>query len=179
MWLSEARLSEARRLQIARAAAALLAALGAAGCFQPLYGEAAHPGLSAEMRAIAVQPINDRIGHYLGNDLILDLNGTGVSPPPKYHLAVTTTIASRTPTITSQIQVANAATVTATANYTLTPGKGGDDNLTGQATAVTVYDRTEDRFANLRAERDAEIKLAKVLADEIELRLAAYLGDKK
>ena len=35
------------------------------------------------------------------------------------------------------------------------------------------------RFANLRAQRDAEIELAKSLPDEIERRLAAYLGDKK
>ena len=62
--------------------AALLLALPAGGCFQPLYGEAAHPGLTAEMRAIAVAPIKDRIGHYLGNDLITDLNGTGRTPSP-------------------------------------------------------------------------------------------------
>ncbi|MGO9757152.1 MAG: ricin-type beta-trefoil lectin domain protein [Roseiarcus sp.] len=170
MWLSETKLP-----QNWRASAVLLAALSAGGCFQPLYGEAAHPGLTADMRAIAVDPIKDRIGHYLGNDLILDLNGTGAAPPPKYRLAVTTTIESETPTVSSQIQVANAATVTGIAKYTLTPTGGGDAVVTGEATAVAVYDRTEERFANLRAERDAEIKLAKSLADEIELRLAARL----
>ncbi len=37
--------------------AALALALGLGGCFQPLYGEAAHPGIVADMRAIAVAPI--------------------------------------------------------------------------------------------------------------------------
>ena len=156
-----------------------VARASAGGCFQPLYGEAAHPGLTADLRAIAVEPIKDRIGHYLGNDLIANLNGSGATPEPKYRLTVTTSVGSATPTVTSQIQVANAATVTGTANYTLTPAGGGDAIVTGSATAVAVYDRTEERFANLRAQRDAEIKLAKSLADEIELRLAAYLGDKK
>jgi LPS-assembly lipoprotein len=159
--------------------AALLLALPAGGCFQPLYGEAVHPGLTADMQAISVDPINDRIGHYLGNDLIANLNGTGATPAPKYRLSVTVSEGSATPTVTSQLQVANAATVTANATYTLRPVGGGPSIVSDKATAVTVYDRTEDRFANLRALRDAEIKLAKSLADEIELRLAAYLGEKK
>ncbi len=159
--------------------AVLSLALPAAGCFQPLYGEAAHPGLTAEMRAIAVAPIKDRFGHYLGNDLITDFNGTGDAPPPKYRLTVTMGFGSQTPTVSSQIGLANAATQTASAKYTLTPADGGDDLLTGTATTAAVYDRTEDRYANLRAERDTEIRMAKSLADEIELRIAAFLGDKK
>jgi LPS-assembly lipoprotein len=162
-----------------RGIAVLSLALPAAGCFQPLYGEAAHPGLTADMRAIAVTPIKDRIGHYLGNDLIADLNGTGDAPDPKYRLTVSVTISSSTPTVTSQLQVANAATVTGTANYSLTPAGGGTPILSGIANSAAVYDRTEQRFANLRAERDVEIRLAKSLADEIELRVAAYLGSKK
>ena len=158
--------------------AALLLALPAAGCFQPLYGEAAHPGLPAQMRAIAVDPIKERIGHYLGNDLITDLNGTGANAETKYHLTVTVTTSNATPTVTSQLQVSNAATVTGTANYTLTPSDGTDP-LVGVATSVAVYDRTAQRFANLRAQRDTEIRLAKSLAEEIELRVAAWLGDKK
>jgi LPS-assembly lipoprotein len=149
------------------------------GCFQPLYGEAAHPGLTAEMRAIAVQPIKDRIGHYLGNDLIADLNGTGETPEPKYRLTVTTAVEAGTPTVSSQIQVANATTVTGTATYKLTPAGGGEAIVSGTATAVGTYDVTYDSFADMRAQRDVEIRLAKSLADEIELRLAAYLGEKK
>jgi LPS-assembly lipoprotein len=159
--------------------AILLLALPVAGCFQPLYGEAAHPGLTADLQAIAVEPIKDRIGHYLGNDLSANLNGTGTTPEPKYRLTVTTSETSATPTVSSQIQVANAATVTVTATYTLRPAGGGATIITGTASNAAVYDRTEDRFANLRAQRDAEIRLAKSLADEIELRLAAYLGEKK
>jgi LPS-assembly lipoprotein len=162
-----------------RIGAALLLALSAGGCFQPLYGEAAHPGLTAAMQAIAVDPINDRIGHYLGNDLIANLNGTGATPEPKYRLTVKVVQSTATPTVTSQIQVANAATVTAIATYVLKPAGGGETLVTDKANAAAVYDRTEDRFANLRAQRDAEIRLAKSLADEIELRIAAYLGEKK
>jgi LPS-assembly lipoprotein len=159
--------------------AALLLALPLAGCFQPLYGEAVHPGLAADMRAIVVAPIKDRIGHYLGEDLVAELNGTGETVDPKYRLTVTVTIGVGTPTVTSQLQIANAATATAYATFSLTPAGGGAVLMTGSAVTSAVYDRTEDRFANLRAQRDAEIRLAKSLAHEIELRLAALLAEKK
>ena len=57
--------------------AALALAAGLGGCFQPLYSEAAHPGLAEDVRAIEVAPIKDRIGHYLADYLTSDLNGTG------------------------------------------------------------------------------------------------------
>src|SRR5271157_317874 len=109
----------------ARAAAALVMALGLGGCFQPLYGEAVHPGLVEDLRAIEVAPIKDRIGHYLGDDLISDLNGTGETPPPKYHLTVTVLLGTQTPTVNSEINAATSATLTGDATYVLTKVDGG------------------------------------------------------
>ncbi|MGD0561889.1 MAG: LPS assembly lipoprotein LptE [Roseiarcus sp.] len=163
----------------ARVAAALLMALGLGGCFQPLYGEASHPGLVEDMRAVEVAPIKDRIGHYLGEDLISNLNGSGETPPAKYRLVVTMAVNSQTPTISSQINAANAATVIGKATFTLTKIEGGAVIYKSEATSAAVYDRTLDSFANLRAARDAEIRIARSLADEIELRVAAALGDKR
>ena len=172
-------LSERKSRREERRFAILLLALPLGGCFQPLYGEAVHPGLAADMRAIAIAPIKERIGHYLGDDLLADFNGTGEAPEPKYRLTVTVTVNAATPTITSQLQTANAVTQTAAATYTLTLAGGGTALLSGTATSVAVNDRTEDRYANLRAQRDGEIRMAKSLAQEIELHVAAYLGDKK
>jgi LPS-assembly lipoprotein len=159
--------------------AALMLALPLAGCFQPLYGEAVHPGLTADLRAIAIAPIKDRIGHYLGEDLATELNGTGEAVEPKYRLTVTVTLGVATPTVTSQEQIANATTQTAYATFTLSPAGGGAAMMTGSAVATAVFDRTEDRFANLRAQRDADIRVSKSLAHEIGLRLAALFSEKK
>jgi len=161
--------------------AALALALSLGGCFQPLYSEAAHPGLVADLQAIEVAPIKDRIGHYLGDDLISSLNGTGSTPTPKYRLTVTVTQKIQTPTVESQISIANAATVIGAAKFTLVQlesEKGEKVVFQGEATTAAVYDRTLQGFANLRAERDAEIRLARALADEISLRVAAALGAK-
>jgi LPS-assembly lipoprotein len=162
----------------ARSAAALAVALALGGCFQPLYGEAAHPGLVEKMREVEVAPIPDRIGHYLGDDLIAKMNGSGETPPAKYRLAIKLTQIAQTPTVESQINTADSATVVGTATFNLTKIDSGAVLYTGSATTAAVYDRTLQSYADLRAARDAEIRIARALADEIELRVAAALGEK-
>ncbi len=156
-------------------------ALGApvAGCFQPLYGEAANPGLVQALHEIEVSPVPERIGHYLTDDLISRLNGTGQTPAPKYRLAIRLSTATTTPTIESQIQAADSATVTGTALFTLTKIDDGKDLFHGQATSSAPYDRSLQSYADLRAGRDAELRIAKSLAGEIELRVAAALSQSR
>jgi LPS-assembly lipoprotein len=158
--------------------AALVLASGLAGCFQPLYSEAAHPGLVEDLRAIEVEPIKDRIGHYLADNLTTDLNGTGQTPTPKYKLTVTVSTASMTPTVSSLTNVATSATMTGEAHYTLNKADGGAQVLTGVANAAAAYDRSQQRYNDLRAARDAEIRLARALSQDISTRLAAQLAGK-
>ena len=160
------------------AAAALALSAELAGCFQPLYSEAAHPGLAENVRAIEVAPIKDRIGHYLANDLTTDLNGTGQTTTPKYRLTVKVSTGTQTPTVNSLINVATSATVLGSAEYTLTKIDGGGEVLSGKASAAAAYDRSQQRYNDLRAERDAEIRLARALSDEISLRVASGLAGK-
>lgn len=47
----------------------LAAPLTLVGCFQPLYGTLGPGGLESELQAIKVDPIPNRIGHYLENEL--------------------------------------------------------------------------------------------------------------
>ena len=63
------------------------------------------------------------------------------------------------------------------ATYTLTKVDGGARrSCKGTASAAAVYDRTPQRYADLRAARDAEIRLARALSSEISLRLASALA---
>lgn len=162
-----------------RTALAMAAAAGLSGCFQPLYGESAHPGLVEDLRAVEVLPIPDRAGHYLADFLISRLNGTGSTPSPKYKLAIVYDEHEQTPTVESQLSVADAATLVGNAAFRLVRADGGAPVFAGSATAFAVYDKTEQRFANLRAKRDAEIRVARALAEEIDLRLAADLAVKR
>jgi LPS-assembly lipoprotein len=156
--------------------AALALAAVVSGCFQPIYSETAHPGLVQAMREIEVAPVPDRMGHYLSDDLVSRINGSGETPKPKYRLNIRLSQSVTTPTIESQIQSADAATVTGTALFTLTRIDDEKVLYAGSATNSAVYDRTLQSYADLRASRDAEIRVAKSLADEIELRVAGALA---
>ena len=57
------------------------------GCFQPMYGGPSGQALVEDFRAIKVEPIAERIGHYLGNELIFLLNGTGAVTQARCALA--------------------------------------------------------------------------------------------
>jgi LPS-assembly lipoprotein len=160
-------------------AALISAAAGLSGCFQPLYGEASHPGLVADLQAIEVAPIANRVGHYLTQDLIADLNGTGQTAiPPKYRLTVTISLGTQTPTVNSEINAASSATLTGEATYTLVKVDGGAQVLKGTANAAAAYDRTLQRYADMRAARDAEIRVARALSSDISTRLASALAEK-
>ena len=164
-----------------RALPRLLAALpigfALSGCIQPLYGPlSAGDDVASELQAIAVEPIPNRLGHYLGNELIFGLNGTGSQVPPKYRLFVIVTENVQSPLIDTVSGYPSAANVVVNADYRLMPVGGSEPVTKGQATVVASYDRTSQRFSNLRAARDAEIRDAKRLADEIRIRLAAVIA---
>jgi LPS-assembly lipoprotein len=157
--------------------AALPISFALSGCIQPLYGPLSAGGdVASELQAIAVEPIPNRLGHYLGNELIFGFNGTGSQVPPKYRLFVTVTENVQSPLIDTVSGYPSAANVVVNADYRLVPARGGEPIAKGQATVVASYDRTSQRFSNLRAARDAEIRDAKRLADEIRIRLAAAIA---
>ena len=157
-----------------------LSALPLAGCLQPMYGNfaAGGPEVQSDLQAIAIEPIPDRLGHYLGDELVFDLNGTGSHPIPKYRLFVGLNESSQTPLIDTVSGRASSATVVVNANYRLETFDTGLPVTKGSAFVFKSYDRTSQRFADVRAARDAEIHDAKQLADLIRLRLVAALTER-
>jgi LPS-assembly lipoprotein len=152
--------------------------LAIAGCFRPLYGPTASgtSTVQEEMQSVVVDPIPERLGHYLGNELIFAFNGTGTPGPRKYRLLVTAQERVQTPLIDTVTGRATAATVFIDADYRLVPISGGDPIAKGVAYSSATYDRSSNRYANVRAARDAEIRNARVLADQIRTRVAAALA---
>jgi LPS-assembly lipoprotein len=157
--------------------AALLLAFALSGCVRPLYGPLSEGGdVASELQTIAVDPIPNRLGHYLGNELIFAFNGTGSQVPAKYRLGVTVTESLQAPLIDTVTGYPTAATIVVIADYKLVPVQGGEPIAKGQVTAAASYDRTSQRFTDIRASRDAEIRDAKTLADQIRTRIAAAIA---
>lgn len=159
-----------------RFAAAVSLAASLAGCFQPMYAGVAGSQLRDRMAAIKVDPISDRVGHYLGNELMFALNGTGSDVAPVYRLTVSLSERVQTPLVDTYSGRATAGTVVIDANYKLSSIADGKILAQGIAFTAASYDRTSQRFADMRAARDAEIRDAKALADQIQTRIAAALS---
>ena len=156
---------------------ALGAALALSGCFTPMYASL-NGQLGSELQAVAVDPLPDQFGHFLTDALMTDLNGTGSTPAVRYHLALTPHERVQSATVDTVTKRAQAATVVIETEYKLTPV--GVDKPIAQGTVISAatYNRSEQRFANIRAARDAEIRDAKTIADQITVRVAAALAAK-
>jgi LPS-assembly lipoprotein len=159
--------------------AVLILPLLLGGCFKPLYGPLASGGsLQDELQAIAVNPIPERLGHFVESELAFAFNGTGSTVVPKYRLTVVLRERVQTPLIDTVTARASAATVIVDADYSLVPVGGIEPITKGTAFSVASYDRTSQRISNVQAARDAETRDAKVIADQIRTRVAAALASR-
>ena len=164
------------RVGFARAVSACVMMLSLAGCIHPLYGK---NGVNAQLAQIEVAPIPDRIGHYLAEELKFQTDGSGEPPPVRYRLNINVTESVLGLIVNLHSSTSDSASVTLTVTYTLTEIATSKQITTGTITANSSYDRSEQRFANVRAARDAEIRAANVAADQIRTRLGVALLDQK
>lgn len=160
----------------ARMSLVLVMAFALSACFRPLYGGLAGRGLAQTLASIEVQPIPKRMGYYLARDLRFALNGTGTPVAPQYKLLVSINQKVQTPLIDTISGRATSASVVLDASYRVLPIGGQQVVTEGVAFTVVSYDRTSQNFANIRAQRDAEIRAAKVLAEQIHVRIASAMA---
>ena len=168
-----------RRRPLALAAALALAAF-TGGCFQPLYGEGTVSKVGGNVRnamlGIDVPEIKGLVGHYLRNELVFEFDGGG-APDRQKILKLTATTAESLEVITVDYANgrADSAILVATADWQLTRAGSNEVVASGQSVVRAPYERSQQRFAALRAARDAQIRAAKELAQQIKARVAAAL----
>lgn len=167
---------------LARLALVAGLSLGLSACFKPLYGPTASgESLQTVLASIDIPEISwpesqAVFGHYLRSELVYLLNGSGSATPKRYVLKMTLSRSLSTPIVDSDSGRASSAIVGGTVTYTLTSPDGSTIITQGTATNSASYDRYQQRFATVRAARDAEIRVAKALADQVKTRLAATLS---
>ena len=164
---------------ILRLAAVLAVAAVLSGCLRPLYGPTASGArVDDVLAAIQVSTVStpvgqEQLGHQLRSELVFDLDGSGQPPPKRYKLEVAVTERSTSPIVDTETGRADSATLVGDADYTLSTLDGGQVIAKGRASGTATYDRNTQRFANIRAAREAEIRLSKLLSEQIRTRLAA------
>lgn len=155
--------------------AALLVGVPIAAC-RPMYADLGGGRTVAdELAAIQIDEVRGLLGHYLDQELTFLLTGGQPPPAARYKLAITVTERAQTPVADVATGRAQAATIIVDANFVLTRMGDGAEVMRGLATGSASYDRLNQRFAGLRAGRDAEIRISKLLAEQIKTRIAAKL----
>jgi LPS-assembly lipoprotein len=167
----------------------LLAALAlaglTAGCFQPLYGEKSvgGAGLGDKMSAVEVAPINSpkgsrlaRVGGEVRNALMFDLTGGGGAGTTSYRLEIKLDSSLRSVIVDVATARTDFQNYGIDAVYTLVEVGTGKKVVSGSTFSRVSYNipGQQQRFAGDRGLRDAEDRAAKVIADNIRLRLASY-----
>lgn len=173
------------RKQFLHAGVLLALAAGMAGCqVRPLHSDAASvtsPGVaSAALGTIGINEVDDRVAQEVRNHLIFGLTGGAGEPAsPAYMLDLGVTKrtfnVANAPAVARTENQPTAGNVTLTANYTL-KDSSGKEIAAGKRMATASFDRSAQQFAVLRAERDAENRAARELADMLKLALAADLN---
>lgn len=163
--------------------ALMVLALAVAGCtVRPLYSEAAlTPGgvtTSAALSSVAVNPVKTRYGQEVRNQLIFLLGGGQGQPlAPAYDLNLSVVFRREVSTI---LQVGNqnepsSATIVMFGNYVLTDRATGKQVAKGSRQVPSQYDIPRQEFAAYRAQRDAENRAARELAEALRLAIAQDL----
>lgn len=175
------------RMASTGAVALALMALGVAGCtVRPLYGDVTASTSTGDtpvsgLGGISIKPVNTRYGQELRNQLIFMLNGgSGQPASAPYEMTLAVTAANIR---TAVIQVGNedratAGAVEMTANYTITDTASGEVVARGRRQVTSSYDRSRQEFAALRAQRDAENRAARELAEFLRLDIAQQMEKK-
>lgn len=150
-------------------------ALGPTGCgFRPMYGTptGAASGVDADLAAIRIGPVKDRIGQQLRNALVQRLSPRGEAADYRYTLTVKLSESVNNLGFRKDTY-ATVANLTMSAQIQLS---GDNASILGDTVTTTVYfDHLGPRYASVATERDAEERALNQLADDIRNRIAVAI----
>ena len=174
--------------RFARIGIAFAIAAMTAGCFQPLYGDrvvgpASVVNLRDQLGAVQIQTVDvprgspiARVAMEVRNALIFNLTGGGDAQTPTHKLKLS--LGSNRQQVIVDIGTArpDLENFGIDATYSLVDITTDKVVLTGRTFARVSYDipGQAQRFARARGLRDAENRAAKVIADQIQSRLASF-----
>jgi LPS-assembly lipoprotein len=149
-----------------------------AGCgFQPLYGPTASgEQLSDVMKAVDITTVPGRVGQRIRNELIFRTTGGGyAADKSKYRLDIALR-ESIMKTLINREGDAEGEIYQLYSEYRLIRLEDNKVVLEGHSNARAAYDKVDSVFSDIRAKRDAEDRAARVIAEAIRTRVAAFLS---
>lgn len=171
-------MSSSDRFSVRLLAAIVLLTLPAACNMRPLYGTAptvAGRDVAAELAAIGMGLPNDRVEQVLQNELGFRLNG-GQPVGERYKLDLQTKATTSSVLVRTIGGKPQARFVRVSTNYQLKEAGTGKVLDSGTVSREASFDWSEQRFANDRANIDAENRAATALADDLYALIAGHFA---
>ncbi len=154
------------------AGALMLGALAACG-FEPLHARHDADNAPAELAAIQIQPIKDRVGQMLHNRLRDAFNPNGLPAKPRYYLVVTAA-ESIQETVVQRTAFAARANFTLTVAYNLHNAETRASIHSGSVISLSGYSYQLAPLGTMAGEKDARERAVADAAEEVRARLAIY-----
>jgi LPS-assembly lipoprotein len=152
----------------------LLFALALAACgFRPLYGDL-NGGPGIDMSSIYVRPIPERTGYVLRNDLLDLFDAMGNADGAKYRLEIELKTEKVPLGFLENAQITR-YNFYLTAKYALVSVADNKAVKLGTARTITSYNVVTSPYATVTAEKDAQDRAARDVAETIRTELAVYL----
>jgi LPS-assembly lipoprotein len=170
------------RIGLAAALAATLLVAGCAGTeIRPLYASGSGGATAESLRRIDIAPGGGRIGQVIRNELVFSFYGGAGEPtaPATHRLDITVTSSSNSVGIVRNQSLPSAYVVQLTASWVLTELAGHHTVASGTSFANAAFDYSQQRFADLRALRDAENRAAGVIATDIRTKVAILFAGRR
>jgi LPS-assembly lipoprotein len=167
------------------AAAALVLSLASAGCqVRPLYSAGVatfSSDPSTGITSVSINEVSNRYGQEVRNQLIFALSGGAGEPANaayKLELGISKRIINAADVQTQTVgeNQPTAGGVVLTSNYVLSDAATGAEIAKGSRSVTASFDRSRQQFAQVRAERDAENRAARELAEVMKLVIAGELA---
>jgi LPS-assembly lipoprotein len=157
------------------AGAALAALLGLAGCgWQPLYADHDTAPADADLRAVQVAPIAERIGQRLELALRDRFNPDGIPTPKRYLLNTRLAVTESDLALQSE-GLGTEGNVDVAATITLSDLKTHAALLTNQIHTIENFDIEPSGYATIVAREDARKRAEREIEREIVTRLTLFL----
>ena len=146
-----------------------------AGCgWEPLYADRESGPADAELSAIRVAPIPERIGQHLAWAMRESLNPTGIATPQRYLLRITLQAARSD--LGVQVQgFGTRGRLDVAAGFFLNDIASNKQLLSGGSHVAESFDILANEYSNLVAEEDARTRAVEQLRREITSRLIVFM----
>src|SRR6201991_3159750 len=173
-----------RRIAVRLLAVAALAAL-TAGCFQPMYAERADgtPGLRGKLMGVEAPPVEKnnasreaRVQVEIRNALAFKLYGNATGMPPTHRLVLRFSSSRSSLMVNTTTGLPTDENYGIDAQYNLIEIASNKSVMTGTTFSRVSYEMpgSYQRFARERAYREAEDRASEEIAENINMRLAAF-----